>query len=39
MEEVVMWVLIAAYAFAVGWNVHDQVTPREPIIKQEIKND
>ena len=35
-----MWLLIAAYAFAVGWNVHDQsTTPREPIIiiKQEVK--
>jgi hypothetical protein len=33
-----MWFLIAAYAFAVGWNVHEQVTtPREPIIKVEVK--
>lgn len=33
-----MWLLIAAYMFAVGWNVHEQVTtPREPIIKQEVK--
>ena len=33
-----MWILIFAYAFAVGWNVHEQVTtPREPIIKQEVK--
>ena len=30
-----MWLLIAAYAFAVGWNVHEQVTT--PIIKQEVK--
>jgi hypothetical protein len=30
-----MWILIFAYAFAVGWNVHDQVTT--PIIKQEVK--
>jgi hypothetical protein len=32
-----MWFLIAAYAFAVGWNVHEQVTT--PIIKVEVKND
>jgi hypothetical protein len=33
-----MWLLIAAYAFVVGWNVHEQVTtPREPIIKVEVK--
>ena len=33
-----MWLLISAYMFAVGWNVHDQATtPREPIIKQEVK--
>ena len=36
LGDQVMWLLIAAYAFAVGWNVHDQATtPREPIIKQE----
>lgn len=33
-----MWLLIAAFAYSVGWNVHNQVTtPREPIVKQEVK--
>lgn len=33
-----MWLLIGAYMFAVGWNVHEQATtPREPIIKVEVK--
>jgi hypothetical protein len=31
-----MWLLIAAYAFAVGWNVHEFTTPREQIIKVEV---
>jgi len=31
-----MWLLIAAYMFAVGWNVHEVTTP---IIKVEVKND
>jgi hypothetical protein len=30
-------ILVAIYMFAVGWNVHDQVTT--PIIKQEVKRD
>ena len=34
-----MWLLIAAYMFAVGWNVHEVTTPREPIVKQEVRND
>lgn len=32
-----MWLLIAAYAFAVGWNIHDQVTT--PIVKQEVRHE
>ena len=32
-----MWLLIFAYAFSVGWNVHEITTPREPIVKQEVK--
>ena len=34
-----MWLLISAYFFAVGWNVHEATTPREPIIKVEVRND
>ena len=33
-------ILIGVYMFAFGWNVHNQATtPREPIVKQEVKND
>ena len=35
-----MWLLIAAFAFSVGWNVHDQVTtPRELITATALVQD
>jgi hypothetical protein len=34
-----MWLLIAAYAFALGWNVHEVTTPREPITATALVQD